>query len=66
MKSNNIIQLKSYNFAKEIIKEYIHLKKTKNEYILSKQLLKSGTSIGENIEEAIGGQSKRDCPARNL
>jgi four helix bundle protein len=33
---------------------------TKNEYVLSKQLLRSGTSIGANIEESIGGQSEKD------
>ena len=38
--------------------------KNKNEYILSKQFMRSGTSIGANIEEAIGGQSSKDFYAK--
>ena len=64
MKSNNIIQTKSYAFAVRIIKLYQFLIKEKKEYNLSKQILRSGTSIGANIEEAIGGQSKRDFFAK--
>ena len=56
----NIIQQKSYAFAIKIIELYKYLVGTKKEYILFKQLLKSGTSIGANIEEALGGQSKKD------
>ena len=56
----NIIQQKSFSFALRIIKLYKYLIETKKEYILSKQLLRSGTSIGANIEEALGGQSKKD------
>lgn len=56
----NIIQEKSYNFALRIVKLYKYLIKEKKEFVLSKQLLRSGTSIGANIEEAIGGQSKSD------
>lgn len=51
----NIIQEKSFCFALRIIKLYKYLKDNKNEYVLSKQLLRSGTSIGANIEESIGG-----------
>ncbi len=43
---------------------YRYLTKEKSEYVLSKQLLRSGTSIGANIEEAIGGQSKPDFYAK--
>lgn len=57
---NNIIQDKSYKFALRIVNLYKYLIYTKKEYILSKQVLRSGTSIGANIEEAIGGQSKKD------
>lgn len=57
-KNPNIIVDKTYEFAKRIVKLYIYLSKEKNEYILSKQILRSGTSIGANIEEAQGGQSK--------
>jgi four helix bundle protein len=56
----NIIQTKSFKFALRIIKLYKCLTDEKKEYILSKQLLRSGTSIGANIEESIGGQSKSD------
>lgn len=59
MKTDNIIATKSFDFALLIINLYIHLKDN-NEFIISKQLLKSGTSIGANIEEAIAAQSKRD------
>ena len=57
---NNVILEKSYNFAIRIVKLNKYLIDEKKEFILSKQLLKSGTSIGANIEEAIGGQSKND------
>ncbi len=60
MKDDNIVQTKSYLFAIRIIKLYRHLVENKKEYVLSKQILRSGTSIGANIEEAIGGQSRRD------
>lgn len=43
---------------------YQHLSKEKKEFILSKQILRSGTSIGANIEEALGGSSKRDFKAK--
>ncbi|HMS66039.1 MAG TPA: four helix bundle protein [Ignavibacteria bacterium] len=56
----SIIQEKSYKFALRIVKLYMFLKNDKKEYELSKQILRSGTSIGANIEEAQGGQSKKD------
>ena len=56
----NIIQSKTFDFALRILKLYKYLPKEKYENVLSKQLLRSGTSIGANIEEAIGGQSKSD------
>ena len=56
---NNIIVEKSKHFALRIIKLYKYLF-DKKEYILSKQLLRSGTSIGANVKEAIRGQSKAD------
>lgn len=55
----NIIQKKSYAFALQIIDLYRKLCKA-NEFILSKQLLRSGTSIGANVEEALAGQSRAD------
>ncbi len=60
MKKDNIIQNKSYSFALRIVKLYLFLKEDKQEYILGKQILRSGTSIGANVEEAIGGQSDKD------
>ncbi len=60
MKKDNLIQNESYKFAVEIIKLYQYLVKEKNEFVLSKQILRCGTSIGANVEEAIGGQSGKD------
>lgn len=57
---DNLVQQKSYAFALRIIKLYSYLTENKKEYVLSKQILRSGTSIGANIEEAIGAQSKTD------
>jgi four helix bundle protein len=58
LKADNVVQSKSYAFALRVINLYKYLKN--NEYELSKQILRSGTSIGANIEEAIGAQSKKD------
>jgi four helix bundle protein len=60
MKTDNIIVDKSKAFALRIIKLYQYLSNEKSEYVLSKQVLRSGTSIGANIKEAIRGQSKSD------
>lgn len=59
----NLIQDKSFNFAILIIHLYKQLI-DKKEFVLSKQLLRSATSLGANIEEAIGGFSKRDFTAK--
>ncbi len=56
----NPILVKSYAFSLRIINMYKYLCEEKKEYTLSKQILRSGTSIGANIEEAIAGQSKKD------
>jgi four helix bundle protein len=56
----NIIREKSYQFAIRIINFYKYLVYKEREYILARQLLRSGTSIGANVEEAIGGQSRND------
>ncbi|MGQ0738557.1 MAG: four helix bundle protein [Bacteroidota bacterium] len=58
MKDNIIVQ-KSYEFALKIIRLYQQLVE-KKEYVLSKQILRSGTSIGANIHEAVSGESKKD------
>ncbi len=60
MKTENIVQTKSYAFAVRVVRLYQHLSVKKKEFVLSKQLLRSGTSIGANIEEALGGQSRAD------
>ncbi len=57
---DNVIEVKSFQFAVRIVKLYKHLSSTKKEYTLSKQLLKSGTSIGANVSEAQQAQSKAD------
>jgi len=60
MKQDNLVQTKSYDLALRTVKLYQILSKDKKEYVLSKQLLRSGTSIGANIEEAIGESSRAD------
>ena len=64
MKTDNIIQQKSFAFAVRVVKLYRYLCDEKKEYVLSKQLLRSGTSIGANVEEAIGGHSRADFIAK--
>ena len=61
---NNVIVDKSKQFALRIIKLYQYLRSEKKEHVLSKQLLRSGTSIGANIKEAVRGQSKPDFYAK--
>jgi four helix bundle protein len=56
----NVIKDKSFAFALRIVKLYQFLCDTKKEYILSKQVLRSGTSIGANVRESEHGQSKAD------
>jgi len=60
MKQYNLIQEKSFDFAVRIVNVYKYLSFEQKEFVLSKQLLKSGTSIGANVEEAIGAQSKAE------
>ena len=64
MKTNNVIVDKSYKFAVRIVRMYQHLTADKKEFILSKQILRSGTSIGANIEEAEGSISKKEFIAK--
>ena len=64
MKPDNIVSSKSLEFAVRIVRLYKYITATQHEYVLSKQLLKSGTSIGANIREAIGGQSSNDFTAK--
>ena len=58
--ADNVIVEKSKAFALRIIRMYKFLLNEKKEYVLSKQVLKSGTSIGANVKEAIRGQSNAD------
>ena len=61
--SQSIVREKSFAFALEIISLYKQLQSEK-EFVLSKQMLRNGTSIGANIEEALAGQSRRDFLAK--
>ena len=62
--SDNVILNKSKKFAIRIINLYKYLCENKNEYILSKQLIRSGTSIGANVREATVSQSKKEFIAK--
>lgn len=57
---NNIIKDKSFDFAIRIVRLYQYLNSNKKEFVLSKQLLRSGTSIGAMIREAEHAESKND------
>ena len=57
--NKNVIQEKTYNFALSIIDLYKKMK-SQNEYVLSKQMIRSGTSVGANVEEATAAQSRKD------
>ena len=59
----NVVLNKSLQFSKDIIDLYKEMQ-TKREYIISKQILRSGTSVGANINEATAGISKRDFTAK--
>lgn len=58
--SGSILSAKSYAFALRIVRLYQHMADERREYVLSKQVLRSGTSIGANIEESVHAQSKVD------
>ena len=62
--NDNVIENKSFDFAVRIINLHKHLSAEKKEFVLSKQLLRSGTSIGANVSEAVRGQSKADFSAK--
>jgi len=61
--SQSIVREKSFAFALDVISLYKQLQSEK-EFVLSRQMLRSGTSIGANIEEALAGQSRRDFLAK--
>ena len=56
----SVLSVKSYSFALRIIKLYQFMASEKKEFVLSKQILRSGTSIGANIEESVHARSKLD------
>jgi len=56
----NIVRDKSFAFAVRVVNLYKHLKNDKSEYVLSKQLLRSGTSVGANVREGVNAESKKD------
>ena len=60
MRADNQILLITKSFALRIIKLYTYLKEEKKEYVMSTQLLRSGTSIGANVRESVNAQSKAD------
>jgi four helix bundle protein len=60
MKKENAIQLKSYAFSIRIVKLYQFIRENHSETVLCKQLLRSGTSIGANIEESLGAITDKD------
>jgi four helix bundle protein len=60
MKDDNAIKTKSEDFAVRIVGLYKYLVDNKNEYVMSKQMLRSGTSVGANINEALCGISRKD------
>ena len=62
--TNNVIAYKTFGLAVRIVRLCKFLRETKQEYVLTKQLLRSGTSIGANVEEAIGGISRADFSAK--
>ena len=64
MSKSNVIVDKSMNFAIRIVNLYKFLRDNRAEYVLSKQILRSGTSIGANVKEATYAQSKADFNAK--
>lgn len=64
MSQDSVILTKSLKFAARIVKLYQYLTKEKHETVISKQIIRSGTSIGANANEAIYGVSKSDFIAK--
>ena len=64
METENVIMKKSKAFALRIIKMYKYLCVEKREYVMAKQVLRSGTSIGANVREGVRGQTKPDFIAK--
>ncbi len=64
MARDSIAKQKSLEFAKRVIRLYQFLQKEHHEFVMSKQILRSGTSIGANIAEAMYGSSRKDFVAK--
>ena len=64
MSKDSILKQKSMAFAKRIVRLYQFLAREKQEFVMSKQVLRSGTSIGANIAEAVYGSSRKDFVAK--
>ena len=64
MMNDNLILAKSMDFAVRCVNLYKYLTREKGEYVMSKQVYRSGTSVGANIREALQGQSKADFTAK--
>ena len=64
MKQDNLVLEKSMDFAVRVVKLYQYLSEEKKEFVMSKQLLRSGTSVGANIHEAKYAQSRKDFAAK--
>lgn len=64
LNENNNLYKKAYSFSLRIVKAYKYLNKEKQEFVLSKQMLRSGTSIGANIAEANGAISRAEFSAK--
>ena len=64
MSTESVLKQKSLCFAQRIVRLHRYLVKEKREVVMSKQILRSGTSIGANIAEAIYGSSRRDFVAK--
>lgn len=63
-KQDSIVRQKSFDFAVRIVRLHRHLCDEKKEFVLSKQLLRAGTSVGANVHEALHGQTRRDFGAK--
>jgi four helix bundle protein len=64
MRKQNVVQVKAFGFAIRMVKAYQYLAWKKREFVISKQMLRSGTSIGANISEANGAISKADFSSK--
>lgn len=60
MEKENIVQKKSFDFAVKVAKVAYQIQNERREFDLSRQIIRSGTSIGANIEESMGGSSDKD------